>query len=829
MQSPYRCVMIKYFLNCSLALLFCIPVFGQTAAIKGIVTDGKSKTPLEYSSVALFRSADATPLGGSLTKTNGEFSFTKLQPGNYKLKIVFVGYDSRYIDNITLMAGQQLDLGNITLNPGSKLLNEITVAGQKANALNKIDKQSYRAGQFQSAQGGSAIDVLKNLPSVSVNGQGDISVRGSAGFLLLVNGKPVLTDAQTVLTQLPANAIENIELITAPSAKYDPDGRGGIINIITKKGANDGFTLIANAQGGLPSTTDYGNIEKPQRFGGDVTLNYKKDKWDISAGANYTRNDNEGYREGDVFIKNFANNTITRFPSTGERSFDKYNYAGRASVSYTADKNNVFSAGGFIGKRFQSRLANLLYHNTTSDLTTNALIKSTTYYNSNLQTKEGNFALGNFDYTHTFANKSTLTAGMVYEHANLYGDTKNRNLKYPNTADTIQYVLNPYKNPINGYRAKLDYAVNIGNGKLESGYQLRYDTQDGIFDYFVSPATTQPDAARFRGSASAKNQINSVYTQYSGKASKLEYNGGLRYEYATRTVNLSYDPNAHQLNLSNLFPSASLLYNISDKWKAKAAYSRRVQRTTNFELNPIPEREHSETLEQGDPDLLPEFVDLAELGLIKNLAKGSFFATLYYQHITNPIQRVNSVYADTILNRVFTNAGSARLLGIEAGANLQATKWWSIYLGANIYNYKINGNINILGVTSPVLNKDWVYSINMNTNFQLGRTVSLQGNVNYLSRRPTAQGYDAQFLSPNTSVKKTFMNGRLAASLQWQNMNLGMFGANKQRITTSGADFYTTTNYIYETDVFLINLSFNLNKFTSKLKLPASDIGDKEF
>jgi ferric enterobactin receptor len=810
-------------------LISCRLAFAQDASISGIVVDEQTKQPVEYASVALLKISDSSVVTGALTKASGAFEFSKLAQGNYMLKVAFIGYNTKRTQTLAITANGRLNVGTIFISLSQQLLSEVKVSGQRVDALNKIDKQTYRADQFESARGGTAVDVLKNLPSVTVNGEGNISVRGSTGFLVLVNGKPVLTDAQTVLSQLPANSLQNIELITSPSAKYDPDGKTGIINITTKKGANDGFTLTANAQGGLPSTGDHGNKEKPKRFGGDLTLNYRKGKWDLSASGNYLRADVAGYREGDVFTKNFVNNTITRFPSNGERSFDKYNYAGRFSATFTADASNVFSAGLFVGHRFQSRLADLLYNNSTANLTTGAVQKGLTYFNSNLQSKEGDFSLGNFDYTHTFGNKSTLTASVLYEHANLYGDTKNRNLKYPNLADTIQYVLNPYKNPINGYRFKLDYAANIGNGKLENGYQFRYDTQDGQFDYFVTPAISQPDAARFRGSAKAKNQINSIYSQYSGKQSKLEYTLGLRYEYAARTVNLSYDPVPHKLSLSNLFPSANLLYTFKEGWQAKAGYSKRVQRTTNFELNPIPEREHSETLEQGDPDLKPEFVDLAEFGLVRTFNNGSFFATLYYQNVKNPIQRVNSVYADTILNRVFTNADRARSIGLEIGTNLQPVKWWSLYLGGNLYNYTINGILNIVGSKSYVSNSNWVYSINANTNFKLGSTWNLQANVNYLSRRPTAQGEDSRFLVPNTSIKKTFMNGRLAAMLQWQNMDLGLKQSNRQRITTQGSNFYTTTNYIYETDVIMLNLSFNLNKLTSKSKLPSSEFGDKEF
>jgi outer membrane receptor protein involved in Fe transport len=283
------------------------------------------------------------------------------------------------------------------------------------------------------------------------------------------------------------------------------------------------------------------------------------------------------------------------------------------------------------------------------------------------------------------------------------------------------------------------------------------------------------------------------------------------------------------LNLSNLFPSANLLYTFNPSWNAKLGYSKRVQRNNNFELNSIPEREHSETLEQGDPDLKPQFVDFVEFGVNHSFKKGTLFTTLYYQNIKNPIQRVNSVYADTILNRVFTNAEKARLFGLEFGTNLKPLKWISIYVGGNIYNYKITGKLNILGITSNVDNSNWAYSLNTNSTFNLDKTLSLTANLNYTSAKPTAQGEDSRFLSPNLSAKKTILNGNGTIGLQWQNINFGNMGSNQQRITTFGTDFYTTTNYSYETNVLLLNFSYNFNKINSKNKLPSSEIGEKEF
>jgi outer membrane receptor protein involved in Fe transport len=704
----------------------------------------------------------------------------------------------------------------------ARFLNEVKVTGQQTQSFNKIDKQIYKADQFVAAKGGTAVDALKNLPSVAVNGAGEISVRGSTGFLVLINGKPVQGDAQTILSQLPANTLENIEFITAPSAKYDADGKGGILNITTKKGANDGVSLIANIQGGLPSTTDYGNKENQQRYGGDITLNYRKNEWDISASANYLRNDNAGFREGDVFTIN--NNLKTTFPSNGERSFDKHNYGGRFNIGFNPNKNDVFSLGFFAGYKFQDRLADIYYNNTKTN-TSGQVVGRKKYFNSNLQNKQGNFILGNFDYAHTFNNKSTLTFSTLYEYDKLYGSTKNRNIE---GLDTAQNTLSSYGNPLNGLRAKLDYSVNVGEVKLEFGYQYRMDKQDGDFiyreSYFGGPFTTIP---LFTGNVKSRNDIHGVYGQFSGKANKLEYVGGLRYENAQRDLKVSNINNDFKLNYNNLFPSASILYDLEKGYKLKAGVSRRVQRNNNFELNPIQEREHSETLEQGDPNLLPEFVYLAETGIIKSFDKGSFFTTFYFQDIKNPIQRVNSVFADTVLNRIFTNAGKAQKYGVEFGTNLQPAKSWNLYLGANLYQYNIKGSI--LSNTVNVNNDGFVYSFNFNTNVNLSNTWSMQGNVNYLSKRPTAQGEDSRFLTPNLSLKKTFLDGRLTALLQWQNIDLGMEETNRQRITTSGPQFYTTTNYIYETDVFMLNLGFNLNKLTRKLKLPGSEFGEKEF
>lgn len=818
--------MRKIFAVLSLLTLTGNLVQAQKATLKGTVSDKISNQRMEFATVGVYRSTDSVLVQGVVSKNDGRFEL-KVDEGAYYLRIDFMGYQPSFVGSFKVIPRQSLELGTIYLTPDQQLLNEVKVNAQQATLYNRIDKQVYKADQFGAAKGGTAIDVLKNMPSVSVNGEGGISMRGSAGFQVLLNGKPVLTDPQTILSQLPANSIENIELITAPSARFDPDGKGGIINITTKKGVGQGSSFTANVQGGLPSLHEYNNRKDPVRYGADVLFNYQKGKWDLSASGNFLRNNGAGSREGDVYT--IRDGVKTALPSFGERSFDRYNYAGRASAIFTPDKKNTFSLGVYQGKKFQARRADLLYHNSKTDVASGDTLGTYTYYNHNVQTKEGKFSLANVDYTHTFANKSALTTTVLYEYAHLYGNTKNNNLGYPSFKDTVQYTYNPNTNPLQGWRANIDYALPLGIGKLESGYQFRSDRQDGDFAYLTrDPATGEflldP---QFSSNVQSNNVIHSVYSQYSGSVQKLTFTGGLRYEYAHRELQFNSDPRMRILNLSNLFPSANVLYSLSNNVKLKAGYSRRVQRTKNNELNPYPEREHSETLEQGDPDLLPEFIDGLELGLTRNFRLGSFFTTLYHQQVTNPIQRVNKVYNDSILNRVFTNAGRANLWGAEVGGSVKPTKWWQLYAGGNVYKYTIDGNI--FNNTIKVNNAAWVYSLNANSSFQFSPTWQFQFNVNYLSDRPTAQGEDSRFLTPNTSLKKTFGKGKFSAMLQWQNMDMGLLPTNEQRITTRGTNFYTTTNYIYETDVILLNFSFNLNQLTKKIKLPTSEFGEKEF
>ena len=808
----------------TIAILFIgLQLFAQNTKVNGTVLDSATQKSLYPATITLINSKGQTVKTFN-NNNDGSFDANINEGDTLFLVFNFVNYFEKKIQ--LSKDKSKLNLGNILLSPIPASLTEIIVKGKKPPVGFKVDRQVFKAAQFSNASAGNGVDVLKNLPSVSVNGQGEISFRGSNSFLVLVNGKVSQGDPAFVLSQLSAASIENIEVITSPTAAYDADGKSGIINIVTKTGADNGWMIQSNGMLGTPPFNNFENKRNPQRYSSDVSAAFRNNKLDISGGLNYLRNDIAGFREGDVYT--IFNNIKTSLPSNGERSFYRYNYGGRIAALYTIDKKNTIGGGFYSGKKFQSRVADLFYNNSK----TNQLFGVTTnfnYYNANDQQKSGIFSLGNLEYIHQFSKDSKLSVAALYEKANLSGTTTNNNLKGFGSKDTIQYTVNPNTNPLNAYRLKSDFTQKLGAGNLQLGYQFRYDTQLGNFLYLTKNLGTNTFATDplFTSTVAVYNRIHGVYVQYGATQKKLTYNGGLRLEHSNRDLYFSKNGEEKHQSLTNLFPAFQMRYAAWHKGIVKLGYNRRIKRTNNFELNPLPEREHSETLEQGDPNLLPELTGTFETGIEQTFNKGSFFATIYAQNILNPIQRVNRPYNDSILIRAFTNAGKANQIGLETNFTYQATKWWTSIIGGNVYKYSIKGNI-FNGVIA-VENSSWVYSINSTQTFSLPQSWTMQFSVNYLSLRATAQGEDGRFITPNLAIKKTSADKRWNVQLLWLNMDGGLKISNIQRITTRGSNFYTTTNYIYEPDQLQLSVGFNLSKKNRKINLPVSEIGEKEF
>ena len=525
---------------CLFTLLAGIHISFAQTQIKGTLLDKTTGESVPYVSVALYPVADSLAVAGTISDTTGRFALSGLPTGDFILKTFYIGYKP-LAREVSIRRGQSLDLGTLLLEGDSKLLEEVRVTGQRANVLVKADRQTYRAGQFQSAAGGTATDILRNLPGISVNAEGDVSLRGTNGFLVLLNGKPVQANLGTLLSQLPANTIESIEVITTPNARFDPDGKAGIIAIITKKGTETGWSALVNGMGGLPSVSTFGNARDPRRYSLDGTLNYRSERWDVVLSSAYIRNDIAGRRVGDVMTA--IGDRITRFPSEGERSFDRYTFTNRLGVAFVPNAFNSWNAGFYFSTRTEDRLADIFYNNTTTRPTTGQIINRISYFNSNLVRKQGEFYTANLDYQHTFTNKATLSAGALYEYDYISGFTANRNLNQNNFRDTLQYTITTTDRPIQNFRANLDASLPIGGGKLETGYQYRHQQDDGDYLYREQQGNGAPLRVfqEFTGLVAITNRIHSLYAQYSATQNKVDFTAGLRYEYSERLLEAQRD------------------------------------------------------------------------------------------------------------------------------------------------------------------------------------------------------------------------------------------------------------------------------------------------
>lgn len=806
------------------------PLTFAQGQLSGTIKDQKSLQAIEFASIAVYNLADSSLVNGAITDVEGKFVVDKMPQGSFFAVISFLGYKSQIINEIKLNRNEKKILETLFLISDLQELQGVYVQGQRISTDFQTQKQSFSAENFESAKGGTASDILRNLPGVSINAEGQVAIRGNSGFVVMVNGRPVQGDPVSILGQLPANAIEKVEWISSPSAQYDSEGKAGIINITTIKGAADGMFLQVNSRIGLPSIQNYENAESQKRFGGDFNLNYVKDKWDISFGGSYQRNDQSGIRVGNVIT--YIGDTETHFPSNGERSIDEVNYSGRFTLGFTPDSKNNFNLGFYAGVRDRVRTADILYfdnHRVINGQRTAPF----QYFNANDQNRRGDFVLGSLDYTHTFASNSKLSSSFLYEYTLLGGPTINRNLGFPELGLVYQDEYNTNDNPLNGIRWNLDYTFKpLSIGQLQTGYQFRYLNHVGDFVYERRNNETGKFelVPEFSSEVNLSRLIHAGYLQLDNSIKKWSYGVGVRLEVMNRDFELKDKSNTldtlYQYDYIRPFFSGNLSYKAKEDLTWKLNFSQRVERETTFKMNPFPEREHSETLEQGDPNVLPEFINQLEGGMIKTWKDNSFYATAYFTQVKNLVNRVNTVYNDSILNRIYSNVGTGQSVGLEMGSELFFTEKWKGFFGGNVYHYSIKGDFD----NRPVNQSAWVYSFNWNTTYSFTPTLSSQFSFNYLSRRVTAQGEDSRFYQPSLNVKKSFLDGRLNLNFLWQNIDLGLLKSNEQRITTlRPRDFFTTTNYIYEVDMLILNLSYTLNGSKNRSKFIKSEFGEKEF
>ncbi|NOX85430.1 MAG: TonB-dependent receptor, partial [Chlorobi bacterium] len=723
--------------------------------IKGIVLEEKTKTPLEYATISLYTAGDNKLVTGTITDHLGHFKLELPAPGDYYLVISFIGLkdiksDVFHVEN----PDHNIQLGNFYLSTDSKILKEVEVISKQAPIEFKTDRKVIRVDKQLTAIGGTAIDVLENVPSIQVDVEGNVTLRGSSGFTVLIDGKPTILEPSDVLRQIPAGSIQNIEIITNPSVKYEPDGTTGIINIITKKNRLDGLSGNINLNAG-----NFG------RYGGDLLLNYRVKKFNFFVGGNYNTRPRPGTMESER--ETYRNDTSFFVNLHGDQGRSFNNYGIRGGIEFNATKKDYISLSGKYGNWKMLRDATLRYDEW------NSFENERFSYNSMDNTKVGGLYYNITGvYQHTFGKKKDqnngkenpraghkpkgarmqvkkiehkLEAEAIYQYR--YNDEYTIN-ELVNLSDTlIGGKKNVESGPSAILRLRLDYTLPVGKkDKFEAGFQSRNGKSTDITGLYLYDAETGEIefVPEFYRETDYRRDIYAVYSLYAGEIKKFGYQAGLRVEYTDRNISMSGEDD-FIFNRWDFFPTLHLSYQLPYDQQLMTSYSRRIQRSRGWQLEPFITWQDAYNVRKGNPDLKPEYTDSYELSYLKKFKDNFFSLEGYYRVTHNKVERVSSVYTETVMLHTFENVGNDYSLGVEVMLNLGITKWWDVDVSGNFYNYKLKGTL----YDQPFERTSANWNTRVNNTFRLWKNGQFQLSGRYNSSSITAQGTSSDYYSLN--------------------------------------------------------------------------------
>ncbi len=826
-------------------------LFAQRGNIEGLVIDAAGAGPMEYAQVGLYGASDSSFMDGTISGSDGVFQLEKVRNGNYYLEVSFIGYRTERIGPISITPqSTRFIAGPVNLEINTTSLEEVAVVRQLNQTEREIDRQVFFAEQFQTATGGTAVDVLRSIPSVSIGPDGEVSLRGTGGFLVYLNGKPTQMEASVLLSQISANSIDRIEVITVPTAQFDAQGKGGIINITTHQSALDGTYLNTGILvGGVP----WNEQADPFRMGGNLSFTHQQNRLKVYGGIDYNSRNVRGSREGKARILQ-DDGSYYWMVADGPRPEWHINHAARLGVDFEITENDAISVGFYRGRKIEGRTAEYIYNNFYGDIEENRQgnPRDIVIFNPNTHERVGKFTTASLDYVHQSTNGGTLTASFLYENSDLFSDLYNTDvsLMAGNDGDTLLSFRQHDDNPLNGFRFDLNYSVPFRSNHVFSlGYQPQYLQQKGFFEYDTLDVSNQlwNPYNEFENETVLTRWIHAGFVNFQGSFDVLDYIAGFRIEYMNQQFSVE---NPDYLNIFerhttaentvqklDLFPVLHLQFNVNKKDHLTAAFSRRINRPPTKNMAPFLLRRHYEVFLVGDPSLKPEYASLAELTYVKGIGESQVTLTGFYRKTTNAIYRVNTVltenesewyHGNSVLIRSYTNSGNNQAMGGEFAADLKFTPWWKLYLGGSLYHFRINGEIFEFEVNQKSTN----WSFNANTSISLNKQLRLYWALSVLSATVTAQGGNELFYMSDASIS---WSPKTAKNINLQFKVMDTFSSNDQGLFTGGYDqtgmqiFYQTTTYHRYGPILELNLTYSLNTSLQKTKFLDSTFGKNEF
>jgi len=792
-----------------LLLLVADASFAQSTkvTVSGLVKDSKTGATLPYANIVVKAKTNQRFITGTISDLEGRFKLADMASGEYQLEISLVGYQKK---NQAISIGTLnpfLDLGELGLTEDSQTLSTVNIVGQSNDGLSsKMDKQTYNLSNNVAQSGGSVLQAMQNLPGVTIQ-DGKIQLRGNDKVAVLVDGKQnAMTGfgSQTSLDNIPASAIERIEIINNPSSKYDANGNAGIINIIYKKNKQEGFNGKVGLTTGLGALWERReNLPeiRPQyqatpKINPSLSLNYRKNKLNTFLQADWlytqTLNRNEfatrTYDDGTIINQQVKRNRTTTYSTV------------KTGIDWNPDEQNSLTVSTYFNREKILDRGDI------------------PYFNADLSNR---LRLWQFLEDEV---KYTVTGSAVYQHKfKQPGHLLNAGLNYTWHREDEQYFFINIMPTFTGEDAfkllsdehvidfNLDYVKPLKQGRIELGTKIRRRSIPTDMQFF--PGLNSPLDVNAGGWANYKETIPAVYGSYVFENKAIEVEAGLRYEY----VKVQYDVNPNHNTYKSdgydyfqPFPNLRFAYKINERNKLSAFFNRRVDRPNEVDIRIFPKYDEPELLKVGNPTLRPQFTNTMELGYRLQWNKGNIYASLYHKMINATITRIaTAVPGSTILYNIFQNAGKSYNSGGEVVLQQEVTPWYSFNTSFAIYQNKINA----FSITNqyPVpttyhMSEEKITSGNakLNNTFKLKGQTQIQLSGVYLAKDIIPQGTIGARFSVDLGVKKQIQKGKGELFLNGNDI-LNTLRLDKRIV---GNGFVLTSKDYLETQVFRLGYSY---------------------
>ncbi|MCL6461907.1 MAG: TonB-dependent receptor [Flavobacterium micromati] len=716
--------------------------------ITGKVVEKITKQPLEYATVIFLTADNPKPVAGGITNAKGEFDI-EIQTGIYDIKVEFISFKVNEIKQKNFKSNT--NLGTISLEEDANQLNEVIIRTERTTVEIKLDKKVYNVGSDLLVKGGTVSDVLDNIPSVSVDIEGNVSLRGNDNVRVLIDGRPSnAINIAEALRLIPADAIEKVEVITNPSARYDAEGGGGLLNIILKKGKNQGLngTFIASAG-------------YPENYGLSGTLNYKSKNFNLFTTQGYNDRNNPGNAITNTNFLNSNNEIINSVNEsrTNERFSKGYNgnfgieWNLNETTSWTNQVNYRISNGDNIDNVFQDFINsdntfNYRRNRINDEISDNESFEFASNFVKKFK-KEGH----KLTIDGSFSKSDELNSAIITDRA-----TNTSTVKFDNTINDQSQNRNLFQ---------VDYVLPLKKGsQFEAGY--RGDFIDLLTDYSVINDGVPNN--NFTNSLEYKEKVNALYSQYGLKIKKFSFLFGLRFEDSNIQINQLATNDFNTKKYNNFFPSAFFTYEISDKSGASVSYSRRVQRPRGRLLNPFNNLSSNINIFVGNPDLDPSFTDAIDFGYIKRWEKLTFNTSLYVNKTTDAFQFARRESGDFVNGIPITlsspiNLATEYRTGFEFTLNYSPYKWWKLNGNFNFFRNETQGNFVYTDFSNRVITQNFdnvatSWFTRITSKVTLPYKIDWQTNATYNGPQDNAQGRSLGIIAANLAFSKDVLKDK---------------------------------------------------------------------